>query len=145
MSVNSYNPPGVWKPFGAFSMAVVQGSGQVLHLKGQVSLDRDGEVIGEGKIELQVETTLKNIQLVLGSFGGRMEDIYSLTHHVTDIDAFMTTGHIRNKYFRDPFPITTTVEVCRLYHPALMVEITASAEIPLDRFIEPVENESTND
>jgi len=145
MSVKSYNPPSVWKPFGAFSMAVAQGSGQVLHLKGQVSLNCDGEVIGEGDIELQVETTLKNIQSVLGSFGGGMEDVYSLTHYATDIDAFMTTGHIRNKYFSDPFPITTTVEVSRLYHPALMVEITASAEIPFDRFIEPVRNESNRD
>lgn len=145
MSVKSYNPPSVWKPFGAFSMAVVQGSGQVLHLKGQVSLNSDGEVIGEGDMELQVETTLNNVQAVLESFGGRMEDVYSLTHHVTDIEAFMTTGHIRNKYFSQPFPITTTVEVSRLYHSALMVEITASAEIPFDRFIEPVQNESSRD
>ena len=145
MSIKSYNPPDIWKPFGAFSMAVAQGSGQVLHLKGQVSLSRDGDVIGEGDIELQVETTLKNIQSALGNFGGRMEDVYSLTHHVTDIDAFMTTGHIRNKFFSEPFPITTTVEVSRLYHPALMVEITASAEIPLERFIEPIRNESSKD
>ena len=137
MPVNSFNPPDVWKPFGAFSIAVVQGSGQVLHLKGQVSLNSEGAVIGQSDIELQVETTLKNIQTVLASFGGRMEDIYSLTHHVTDIEAFMTTGHIRNKFFSEPFPITTTVEVSRLYHPALMVEITASAEIPFDRYTEP--------
>ncbi len=141
MPVNSFNPPNVWKPFGAFSIAVAQGSGQVLHLKGQVSLNSEGEVIGESDIELQVESSLKNIQTVLGNFGGRMEDIYSLTHHVTNIEAFMTTGHVRNKFFSEPFPITTTVEVSRLYHPALMVEITASAEIPLDRYTEPLGNE----
>jgi 2-iminobutanoate/2-iminopropanoate deaminase len=141
MSVKSFNPSNVWKPFGAFSMVVAQGSGQVLHLKGQVSLNSDGKVIGENDIEIQVETTLKNIHTILGNFGGRMEDIYSLTHHVTNIEAFMGTGHIRNKYFSEPFPITTTVEVSRLYHPALMVEITASAEIPRDRFSEPPGNE----
>ena len=141
MPVNSFNPSNVWKPFGAFSIAVAQGSGQVLHLKGQVSLNSEGAVIGESDIELQVETTLKNIQTVLANFGGRMEDIYSLTHHVTDIEAFMTTGHIRNKFFNEPFPITTTVEVSRLYHPALMVEITASSEIPTDRYTELLKNE----
>ena len=145
MSIKSYNPPDIWKPFGAFSIAVAQGSGQLLHLKGQVSLNSDGEVIGKGDIELQVETTLNNIQSVLEGFGGRMEDVYSLTHHVIDIDAFMKTGHIRNKFFRPPFPITTTVEISRLYHPALMVEITASAEIPLDRFVEPHVNETSGD
>jgi 2-iminobutanoate/2-iminopropanoate deaminase len=141
MPVNSFNPTNVWKPFGAFSMAVAQGSGQVLHLKGQVSLNSGGEIIGESDIEMQVETTLKNIQMVLGDFGGRMEDIYSLTHHVTDIEAFMTTGHIRKKFFSEPFPITTTVGVSRLYHPALMVEITASAEIPSERYSEPPGND----
>ena len=137
MSIDSFNPDAVWKPFGAFSMVVVQGTGKVVHLKGQVSLDKDGNIVGEGDIEKQVEKTLENIQTILASFGGRMEDIYSLTHHVTNINEFMKTGHIRNQYFKPPYPVTTTVEVSRLYNPSLMVEITGSAEIPLDRFKEP--------
>ena len=142
MPVNSFNPDSIWKPFGAFSQAVVQGSGKVVHLKGQVALDREGNVVGKGDIEAQVTRVLENIKTLLGEFGGRMEDIYSLTHHVTDIEQFMTTGHIRNQYFEAPFPVTTTVEVSRLYHPDLMVEITGAAEIPLDRFVEPVGNAS---
>ena len=137
MPIDSFDPDTVWKPFGAFSMAVVQGTGKVVHLKGQVSLSKEGIIVGDGDIEKQVEKALKNIQSILASFGGRMEDIYSLTHHVTDIDEFMKTGHIRNQFFRPPYPITTTVEVSRLYDPKLMVEITGSAEIPLDRFKQP--------
>ncbi len=138
MSIKSFNPDGVWKPFGAFSIAVVQGTGKIVHLKGQVALDADGDVVGEGNIEIQVEKTLENIKSVLSSFGGRMEDIYTLTHHVTNIDEFMGTGHIRTRYFTPPYPVTTTVEVSRLYNPKLLVEITSAAEIPLDRFKEPV-------
>ena len=141
MAINSYDPDGVWKPFGAFSMAVVQGTGKIVHLKGQVSLDEQGNVVGEGDIEAQVEQVFENIQDVLSSFGGRMEDIYTLTHHVTDIEEFMSTGHIRTRYFKPPYPVTTTVEVSRLYNPALKVEITGSAEIPLDRFKEPISRE----
>lgn len=137
MPIDSYDPEDIWKPFGAFSMAVVQGTGKVVHLKGQVSLDADGNVVGEGNLSLQVEKTLQNIQCVLKNFGGRMEDIYSLVHHVTDIEAFMKTGSIRSQYFEPPYPVTTTVEVRRLYDPRLLVEITASAEIPLDRYAEP--------
>jgi len=139
MPIDSFNPDSVWRPFGAFSMAVVQGTGQVVHMKGQVSLSKEGNIVGEDDIEKQVTQALENIQSVLASFGGRMEDIYSLTHHVTDIDEFMKTGHIRNQYFKPPYPVTTTVEVSRLYNPKLMVEITGSAEIPLDRFEEPDE------
>ena len=137
MPINSFNPNGVWKPFGAFSQAVVQGSGKIVHLKGQVSLNSLGEVVGDGDMAVQMEQVLENIKSVLDAFGGRMEDIYSLTHHVTNIEAFVKTGHIREKYFQPPYPVTTTVEVSRLYHSKLLVEITGSAEIPIERYVEP--------
>ena len=141
MTIDSHNPDSVWKPFGAFSQAVVQGTGKVIHLKGQVSLDQGGEIVGVGDIAAQVAQALENIRTILAHFGGRMEDVYCLTHHVTDIEAFMKTGEVRARYFKSPFPVTTTVEVSRLYHPDLMVEITGSAEIPLDRFTEPAPGE----
>ena len=141
MPIDSFDPDSIWKPFGAFSQAVVQGTGKIVHLKGQVSLDKEGEVVGEGDIDAQVEKVLENLKLILSEFGGRLEDVYSLTHHVTNIEEFMKTGHIRTRYFKPPFPVTTTVEVTRLYHPDLLVEITGSAEIPLDRYVEPRRSE----
>jgi enamine deaminase RidA (YjgF/YER057c/UK114 family) len=135
--IESFNPPGVWPPFGAFSMAVVQGSGRIVHLKGQVALDQDGQVVGAGDMRAQTRKVLENVEAVLASMGGRMEDVLSLAHYVTDIEAFMTTGDIRRGFFAAPFPVTTTVEVRRLYRPELVVEISAIAEIPHDRFRPP--------
>ncbi len=102
MPINSFDPDSFWKPFGAFSQAVVQGSGKTVYLKGQVSLDKGGEIVGEGDIDVQVEKALENIKTILSEFGGRMEDIYSLIHHVTNIEDFMKTGHIRTRYFKPP-------------------------------------------
>ena len=135
--IDAVNPPEVWQPFGAFSMAVVQGDGRVVHLKGQVALDRDGRIVGRGNMQAQVRQTLENMRAVLGHFGGTLADVVSLTHHVTDIEAFMAAGAVRQRFFTAPFPVTTTVEVSRLYDPDLMVEITAVAEIPRDRFRHP--------
>ena len=135
--VDSFNPPGVWAPFGAFSMAVIQGAGQIVHLKGQVALDEQGHVVAKDDMRAQTRKTLENIQRVLASIGGEMQDIVSLVHYVTDIDAFMTTGDIRRQFFVEPYPVTTTVQVVRLYHADLLVEITATAEIPRDRFRRP--------
>ena len=132
-----FNPPNVWAPFGAFSMGVLQGAGQVVYLKGQVALDVQGQVVGAGDMTAQTRQTLSNIQTVLTSVGGTMRDIFSLTQYVTDIDAFMQTGEVRLEFFADPFPVTTTVQVVRLYHPDLLVEITATAEIPPERFRSP--------
>lgn len=133
----SFNPPDVWQPFGAFSMMKIQGSGQIVHLKGQVSLDKTGQVVGKGDMRSQVRRTLENIQAVLASVGGEMVNVLSLTQYTTDIEQFMTVGDIRKQFFADPFPVTTTVQVARLYDPDLMIEITAMAEISLDRFRQP--------
>jgi len=138
----SYNPETVWPPFGAFSMTVLPGTGQVVHLKGQVSLDQTGAVVGAGDMRQQVDQVLKNIEIVLKGFGGRMSDVISLVHHTTDIQAFMQTGDIRSQFFKPPYPITTTVEVVSLYHPDLLIEITAVAEIPTARFIRPTTTQS---
>lgn len=135
--VDSFNPPDVWAPFGAFSMAVIQGDGQVVHLKGQVALDRDGNVVGKDDMRAQVRQVLENIRTVLAALGGTMGDIVSLTQYATDIELFMQSGDVRQEFFTDPYPVTTTVEVSRLYHTDLMIEITAIAEIPRDSFRRP--------
>ncbi|MGI9490828.1 MAG: RidA family protein [Geminicoccaceae bacterium] len=135
-----FNPPNVWSPFGAFSMGAVQGDGQIVHLKGQVALDQNGQVVGRQEMKAQVRQVLENIQSVLDHVGGRMGDIVSLTQYVTDIEAFMGSGAVRQEFFARPFPVTTTIEVSRLYDPDLMVEITAMAEIPKERFKPPASN-----
>ena len=135
--VDAVNPAGVWPPFGAFSMAVIQGDSQVVHLKGQVSLDQQGQIVGVDDMRAQVRKTLENILAVLGSMGGAMQDVVSLVHYATNIEQFMGTWDIRKEFFATPFPVTTTVQVARLYHPDLLIEITAVAEIPRDRFRHP--------
>lgn len=130
----SYNPPTVWKPFGAFSMVKIHGEGQLVQLKGQVSLNLDGQVVGKGDMRAQVRQTLENIKAVLATIGGEMSDIVSLTQYATDIEQFMASGDIRNEFFSEPYPVTTTVQIVRLYHPELQIEIAVTAEIPRHRF-----------
>lgn len=131
------NPPGVWAPFGAFSMAALPGNGQIVHIKGQVSLNAAGKLVARGDMAGQVRKVLENIRTVLESFGGGMADIVSLTHYTVDIDGFMAAGPIRAEFFSPPYPVTTTVEVVRLYDPDLLIEISGIAEVPLHRFRRP--------
>src|SRR5579859_3278109 len=104
--VDSVNPPDLWQPFGAFALAALQGSGQIVHLKGQVSLDREGQVVGPGDVRAQTRQVLENIRRVLGSLGGEMSDILSLVHYTTDIQRFLETGDIRRAFFIPPYPVT---------------------------------------
>jgi 2-iminobutanoate/2-iminopropanoate deaminase len=68
-----------------------------------------------------------------------MGDIVSLTHYATDIAAFMACGEIRGRVLAPPYPVTMTVEVSVLYRPDLLIEITAVAKIPQNRFVPPSE------
>jgi len=132
-----FNPSGIWQPFGPFSMVAVQGGGQVVHLKGQVSHDLEGRIVGPGDMRAQVRQVLENMRDVLAACGGEMRDIFSLTQYTTDIAAFMAASDVRRTFFAAPYPATTTVQVAALYDPALLVEIAAVAEIPKDRFKKP--------
>ena len=132
-----HNPQEIWQPFGAFSMAAMPGDGQLVFLKGQVALDRNGALVGEGDMRAQLRQVLENIGAVLASLGGEMIDVISLTQHTTDIEAFMACGDIRQAFFTEPYPVTTTIEVSRLYRPDVLIEITAIAEIPRTRYRAP--------
>ena len=133
----SFDPPNIWSPFGAFSQSVISGNGQTIYLKGQVALGLDGQIIGDGDMATQVAQVLRNISDILGAMGGKMNDIVSLQQFTTDIQAFMRCGEVRTRFFKAPYPVTTTLEVSSLYDQRLLVEITGIAEIPLDRFIMP--------
>ena len=129
----SVDSPDIWAPFGAFSMAVLQGAGQVVWLKGQVALDQAGKLVGPGDMRAQLRQVLENLKAVLANLGGEMGDMISLTHYTTDIEQFMAAGDIRRGYFSPPYPVTTTVQIARLYDPALLIEIAGVAEIPVER------------
>jgi 2-iminobutanoate/2-iminopropanoate deaminase len=135
--VDAVNPPDLWQPFGPFSQIAIQGDGRIVHLKGQVALDRAGNIVGAGDMRAQLRQVLENVRIALASVGGEMGDILSMTNYVTDVDAFLAAGDIRREIFTAPFPVTTTVEVVRLYDRALLVEISAIAEIPIGRFRRP--------
>ena len=137
--VDGFNPRSVWEPFGVFSMGVIQGDGKIVYCKGQVAPDGDGQVVGKGDMRAQVRKTLENIQAVLSGAGGTTRDIVSMTHYITDIEEFMKVGDTRREYFAEPFPVTTTVQIARLYGRELLVEISAIAEIPRERFKRPAE------
>ena len=134
---HSFDPPNMWQPFGAFSQSIIDGNGRKVFLKGQVSLDPSGKIVGESDMGAQVNQVLLNVSGILASMGGKTSDVVSIQQFTTDIRAFMQCGEIRSAFFSPPFPVTTTLEVSSLYDPRFLVEITCIAEIPQDRFLMP--------
>lgn len=118
-------PPFIHKTTG-YSHAV--RAGNTLYIAGQVALDADGNLVGEGDIEAQVAQVWQNLKAVLGHAGGTVEDIVKITVFVTDIASRPAIGAARDAVFPNGrYPASTFLVVQSLARPELLVEIEAIA------------------
>jgi 2-iminobutanoate/2-iminopropanoate deaminase len=114
---------------GAFSAGVEAPAGRTVHVSGQVSMDADGNVVGEGDIKLQTETVLEHVNTVLETAGGGMDDVVKVTVFIKDMGLYDEIHEVRRRYFEEPYPASSMVEVSALIDPRLLVEIEAVAVI----------------
>ena len=122
------------KPLGVFSQAIkVAGQGSFVFVSGLTSRAPDGSVVGAGDITVQTETILKNMQAVLAEAGGGLEDVVKVIVYIRDMNQFKEIHEVRRRYFKEPYPASTMVEVSRLVSPEHLIEIEATAFIPAKR------------
>ena len=120
------NPKNVHWPIGYSHICKV---GETVHVSGQLALDQDGNIVGEGDMALQTEKTYENLKKCLESVGATINDIVMLRVFVTDLEEFQKTGDIRKKYFGKYRPATTGLEISKLYFDDAMIEVEATAVI----------------
>jgi enamine deaminase RidA (YjgF/YER057c/UK114 family) len=76
----------------------------------------------------QVTGALDNIADLLGLAGYTLADVTRLGIYTTDVEAFLAQwGVVRARFEPDAVPPNTLVQVVRFAHPAIQVEIEASA------------------
>ena len=114
---------------GAYSSGVEAPAGRTIYVSGQVSLDAEGNVVGEGDIGLQTETVLEHVKTVVEGAGGGMEDIVKVTVFITNMRLYDEIHEVRRRYFEEPYPASSMVEVSALIDPRLLIEIEAVAVI----------------
>ena len=102
----------------------------MLFIAGQVALDENANLVGEGDIRAQTNQVLKNIKAIVKSNGGTMADITQVTVYVRDIGAFNSVSDIRESYFPKDGPASAIVEVSALAWPEFLIEIAAIAALP---------------
>ncbi|HEU4493218.1 MAG TPA: RidA family protein [Rubrobacteraceae bacterium] len=114
---------------GAYSSGVEAPSGRTVYVSGQVAFDAEGKVIGEGDIKAQTETVLEHVKTVVEEADGGMEDIVKVTVFITNMGLYDQIHEVRRRYFEEPFPASSMVEVSALIDPRLLIEIEAVAVI----------------
>lgn len=107
----------------------IEGGKKMIFVAGQLARDKEGANVGRGDMRAQVEQACQNVKACLEAAGATLADVVRTNTYVTDIDAFFKCADIRSRYFGDSLPTSTTVEVRRLAHPDLWVEIDAIAVV----------------
>jgi enamine deaminase RidA (YjgF/YER057c/UK114 family) len=109
-----------------YSHVVVVEARKTIFVSGQLARDARGEVVGKGDMRAQIRQTGENIKAALAAAGASLADVVKTNTYVTDIEEFFRHTDVRMEYF-GALPTSTTIEVRRLAHPDLMVEIEVVA------------------
>lgn len=84
-----------------------------------------GEVVGN-EIQMQVQQVLENLKNVLEAAGSSMNKVVKTTVFIKDMNSFSKINEVYAKYFTQPFPARSCVEVSKLPKDVL-IEIEAVA------------------
>lgn len=128
MAKQIVNPSSMSTPTG-YSYAVKK-AGTPVFIAGQVALDGDGRIVGEGDAGAQAEQVCRNLQTVVEACGGTLDDIVKLNVYTTDLSYRPAIATARQKFFKDgQYPASTFVVISSLAQPQFLVEIEAVAMI----------------
>ncbi|HSW69804.1 MAG TPA: RidA family protein [Gammaproteobacteria bacterium] len=109
---------------GSYSQAVE--SENTLYLSGQIPLDPQTMVLIEGDIHRHVSQVFENMKWVLEAGKSSLDEVVKLTVYLTDLADVGAVNEGIARYFQQPFPARTTIQVAALPKGAT-VEIEAIA------------------
>ena len=114
-----------WEPIFGYSRAV--RAGEWVAVSGCTGLDEHGQLVGRGQIYVQTRQAIANIAAALGRLGLGLERVVRTRVYVTELDRFSDVARAHQEMFGAAPPASTVVQVTRLVHPDMLVEIEADA------------------
>lgn len=114
-----------WESIVGYSRAVRVGAH--VHVAGTTAVNDAGELVGLGDAAAQTRASLSTIRAALEKAGARLEDVVRTRVYLVNIDDWEAVGRVHGEVFGSIRPASTMLEVSRLIHPEMLVEIEAEA------------------
>lgn len=96
---------------GPYSQGIA--AGETVYVSGQLPLDRETGEIPEG-IAAQTEQSLKNLAAILAEQGMTLDNVVKTTVFMADLNDFAEMNEVYGKYFHEPFPSRSAIQVAKL-------------------------------
>ena len=112
---------------GPYSQGIV--AGDLIFCAGQGAIDPATQELRRGSVAEETERTLQNLRAVLEAAGATLDDVLKTTVFLADINDFSAMNEVYARFFGDPPPARTTVEVAAL-PKGFKVEIECIARRP---------------
>jgi 2-iminobutanoate/2-iminopropanoate deaminase len=122
--------PGISKPGGVWSTAVIVEAKRLLFISGLLARDENGNLVGAGDVSAQTRQVCENLKRSVEAAGGTLEDFVRVDVYITDMAHFDAIHAVRRTYFPKDPPASTMVEIKRFTHPDALIEINAIAALP---------------
>jgi enamine deaminase RidA (YjgF/YER057c/UK114 family) len=118
----------IWEDVVGYSRAVRVGN--VVEVAGTTAVAGD-LIIGLDDPYEQTKFILSKIEKALQEAGASLADVVRTRMFVVDISGWEEIGRAHGEFFKNIKPVTSMLEVKALIQPGLLVEIEATAIIPV--------------
>ncbi len=100
---------------------------KMILVSGQLAFNENEQLVGKGDMKAQTEQCLKNIARYLKELDGSLSDVVQVTVFVKSMDKLAEIHEARLRYFKEPYPTSTLVQVTEFVNPEALIEINAMA------------------
>jgi enamine deaminase RidA (YjgF/YER057c/UK114 family) len=125
MTRTSISSGGPWESTIGYCRAVRVGG--TIAVSGSTAARPDGTIDGRGDAYAQTKAAIATIRRALEGLGASLSHVVRTRMFVTDMDDSAAVGRAHGEAFASIRPAATMVEVKRLIHPDMLVEIEADA------------------
>ncbi|NDJ52651.1 MAG: RidA family protein [Chloroflexi bacterium] len=132
MEIRRVNPSSIHPP-ASYSHAVGVTDGTLWYLAGQVALDAEGNLVGEGDLRAQADQAFANIKAILTELAADWSNVVKLTIYVVNYQPAQHRPilvHVLHDVFdRVQPPANTLLGIQSLARPGMMIEVEAVVAI----------------
>ncbi len=134
MSKEFLNPPDLPNWRQAFSQVVIvkSGAARTIYVAGQVSVNKEKNLIGEGDLKIQAEQTFRNLEKALAAARATTEDVVKVNIYVKNYkhaEAAIIREAFRRAFPQKNLPASTWLGVETLAEEGFLIEVDAVAVV----------------